>query len=72
MCKSGVEMLKFGPDPVSYFSEKTKLVWVHDNGKLLVKVESTDLAEFKEAERMLKQTIDNVHKQLNFSLSNSN
>ena len=54
------------------FSEKTKLVWVHDNGRLLVKVESTDLAEFTEAERMLKQTIDNVHKQLNFPLSNSN
>ena len=54
------------------FSEKTKLVWVRDNGRLLVKVESTDLAEFKEAERMLKQTINNVHKQLNFPLSNKN
>lgn len=54
------------------FSEKTKLVWAYDNGRLLVKVESTDLAEFKEAERMLKQTITNVHKQLNFPLSNSN
>ena len=54
------------------FSEKTKLVWVHDNGRLLVKVESTDLAEFKEAEKMLKQAIANVHKELNFPFVNNN
>ena len=65
-------MFKGKINPVSYFSEKTKFVWVHENGRLTVHIESTDLAEFKEAQKMLKQTIDNVHKQLNFPLSNKN
>ena len=65
-------MSKSKINPVSYFSEKTKFVWSDENGRLTVHIESTDLAEFKEAEKMLKQTIDNVHKQLNFPLSNKN
>jgi len=55
MHKSGVEMFKIGPDPVSYFSEKTRIIWENKDGNLTAKVESTDLNEGRYVEMLLKQ-----------------
>ena len=58
-------MFKGKINPVSNFSDKTKIVWKDENGRLTVHVESTDPVEFIEAERMLKQGLAYVHNQMN-------
>jgi len=58
-------MFKGKINPVTNFSEKTKIVWTNENGRLTVHVESTDPVEFIEAQRMLKQGLAYVCNQMN-------
>jgi len=57
-------MFKNGINPVTNFSDKTKIVWTVENGRLKVHVESTDPVELIEAQRMLKQGLDYIHQQM--------
>jgi len=57
-------MFKGKINPVSNFSEKTKIVWTAENGRLKVHVESTDPVELIEAQRMLKQGLAYIHQQM--------
>lgn len=64
-------MFKNGINPVSNFSDKTKIVWTDENGRLKVHVESTDPVELIEAERMLKQSLAYVCNQMNVPFPNN-
>lgn len=58
-------MFKGKINPVSDFSDKTKIVWKDENGRLTVHVESTDPLELIEAEKMLKQGLAYIYNQMN-------
>jgi len=58
-------MFKNGINPITNFSDKTKIVWTAENGRITVHVESTDPVELIEAERILKQGLAYIYKQMN-------
>jgi hypothetical protein len=64
-------MFKGKINPVNDFSDKTKIVWTDENGRLTVHVESTDPVELIEAERMLKQGLAYIYKQMNVPFPNN-
>ena len=61
-------MFKGKINPVTDFSDKTKIVWVADDDRLTVHIESTDPVELLKAEKMLKQGLAYIENQMNSPL----